>query len=322
MTTQLKSFYHLYHEALLRRYTGSNDELDKFQTRINQALAGISGEERVERSIYDCLRGADYVLCSNLQFANEADYSHQIDFLVLTPRFILLIEVKNISGTLYYDASLRQFSRLKYDNTLETFTTNPFDQISRHHEFLYYFLRRADVHIPIIPLVINANQNATLDSSLRGLPIINLSSLAFKLKDLSAQHAIVANLADLQRIKQYLESQTIIHETNRYVPAESIQKGVLCPHCQFKSLMRFESRTWRCISCHKNNRKALKFAIRDYRILIGKYMTNEQFRDWTGIQHKDTAYKLLQGLNLKATGEKRGRKYEIPPDYMFLETLD
>lgn len=315
----MKSFYHLYHEALLRRYTGSNEELDKFQTRIDQALAGISGEKRVEQHIYDCMRGADYVLCSNLQFANEVEHSHQIDFLILTPRYILLLEVKNISGTLYYDSSLRQFSRLKYDNTFETFPTNPFDQINRHHEFLYYFLRRADVHLPIVQLVVNANQNATLDSSLRGMPIINLSSLAYKLKEFNSKHPVVTTLRDLSRLKLFLESNTVIHESNRYVPNDSLQKGVLCPQCQFKSLMHFESRTWRCISCGKNNRKALKFAIRDYRILIGKTITSEQFRDWTGIQHKDTAYKLLQSLNLKATGEKRGRKYEIPADYMFLE---
>lgn len=317
----MKSFYHLYHEALVRRFKGTNDELNSFQTRINQALAGIAGEQRVEREIYHCIRETNSFLCSNLQFENEFNCSYQIDFLLLTPRYILLMEVKNISGTLYYDQKLRQFSRLKYDNTTESFP-NPFDQINRQHEFLYYLLKRADFHLPIVPLVINANTNATLDRSFHGMPIINLSSLAYKIKELNSKHPVATNLAILNQMKLFLESQTIFHEANRYVPAESILKGVLCPHCQFKSLMHFESRTWRCLNCHKNNRKALKFAIRDYRILIGKSITSEQFRDWTGIQHKDTAYKLLQGLNLKAIGEKRGRKYEIPTDYMFLEALD
>lgn len=316
---KMKSFYHLYHEALVRRYVGSNDERDKFQTRIKQALAGISGEARVKNKILDCMRETEFILCSNLQFANEADFPHQIDFLILTTRFILLLEVKNISGKLFYDPDLRQFSRLKYDNTLETFPNNPFDQINRHHEFLYYFLNRAHFQLPIVPLVINANPNATLDRSFYGMPIVNLTSLAYKIKALNNKYPIKVTSHDLNQLEKLLKSNMTIHEANRYVPVDSLQKGVLCPSCEFNSLMKFERRTWHCLKCHKNNRKALKLAIRDYRILIGKSITSAQFRDWTGIQHKDTAYKLLQWLNLTAFGEKRGRKYEIPVDYMFLE---
>lgn len=314
----MKSFYHLYHEALLKRFIGSNDELFHFQTRIDQTLAGIRGEERVHREFQESLHDTDYLLLTNLQFLNEHGFPHQIDILLLTTQFIILAEVKNISGTLSYDNKLRQFQRVRFDGVHESFH-NPFDQLQRHHEFLYYLLRNANYQIPIIPLVINANSNSTLDSSLRNQPILNVSSLRTKLNILHEKYRTVTTFNSLMKIKNFLEKQTVFYESHRYVPNHSIQKGVLCPTCRFKSLMYFENRTWRCPSCKKNNRHALKLAIRDYRILISNEITNRSFRDWTGLDNITTASKLLRNFNFPFKGTYRNRVYTIPQEYLFIE---
>lgn len=314
----MKSFYHLYHETLLHRFKGSDETLNKIQTKFEQSLAGIRGEERVHREIQDSLINTEFILLKNLQFMNDTGFPHQIDLILLTSEFILLGEVKNISGTLYYNRSLRQFSRVRFDGVREHFQ-NPFDQLHRHHEFLHYLLKNANFKIPIIPLIVNANQNSSLDSSLQGEPILHVSSLRHTFNKLRQQYKTVAPFKTLEKLKTFLESQTIIHEANRYIPADLIAKGVLCPTCNFKTVMHFENRTWRCHTCNKNNRSALKLAIRDYRILLGKEITNRTFRDWTGITNRTTASKMLGHFNFPYTGTYRNRVYTIPQNYMFIE---
>ena len=314
----MKSFYHLYHEALVKRFIGSNDELFHFQTRIDQALAGIRGEERVQREFQESMHDKDYLMLTNLQFINEHGFPHQIDILLLTTQFIMLAEVKNISGTLSYDNKLRQFQRVRFDGVHESFP-NPFDQLQRHHEFLYYLLRNGKFQIPIIPIIINANYNANFDQSLRDQPIINVSSLRTKLSELRKQYRVVTTTKNLLTIQNFLKNQTVFHEANRYVPYHSIQKGVLCPVCDYKSLMLYENKTWRCLQCNKTNRKALKMALKDYRILVSPEITNKAFREWTNINNVYTASKILHRLAFPSKGGNRNRVYFIPQEYMFLE---
>ena len=314
----LKSFHHLYNAALLRRFLGSNDELYQIQMKLEQTLAGIKGEERVLREIQDALLNTDFILLSNLQFTNDLGFSHQIDFLVLTTQFILLIEAKNISGTLYYNKKLRQFSRMRFDGTREHFQ-NPFDQLKRHHEFLHYLLKNANYQIPIIPLIINASPNSALDTSLQDEPIINVSSFRAAINKWQKQYRVIVTFETINKLKLFLENRVVFHETNRYITSNLIRKGVLCPACNFRSVMHFESRTWRCSTCNKNNRGALKLALRDYRILIGKTITNKEFRNWTGLENVVTASKLLRNFNFPYEGANRNRIYTIPQDYLFID---
>lgn len=313
----MKSFQHLYQDALLRRLIGSFDELSDIQSRIDLANAGIVGEDRVKMAFDDCLRD-DEILMQNLQFVSDSSYSHQLDFVLLTTHFLLLVEVKNISGTLYYDAELRQFTCKKFNGDIKTYR-NPFDQILRHHEFLYYFLKNAHVHLPIHALIINANANSTLDQSFHGQPIIHLSALRNTLNELKSRYPKVTSKQMLVKLRDFLESKTVFLEGYRDVKKESLKRGVLCPSCNFSSVMQYVNRTWHCYSCGKNNRYALKLALKDYRILIGPEITNRQFRDWTGLEDVYAASKILRYFKFPSTGLKRGRVYTIPQEYMFLD---
>ncbi len=40
-------------------------------------------------------------------------------------------------------------------------------------------------------------------------------------------------------------------------------------------------------------------------------MTNEESRNYTGVQSADSAKRLLQALNVTSEGEKKGRRYRI-----------
>ena len=314
----MKNFYHLYYDALLRRFTGSSEELYNFQTRIDRTTAGMAGEQRVYQDIEDCMSGEPFALLHGLQFINHNNIPHQIDLLLLTTRYILVIEVKNISGTLFYDKELRQFSRTLFDDKHEFFA-NPFDQLLRHHEYVYYLLKNANIKVPVSSLIINSNTNATMDQSLRGEAIININSLRNTLNNLQHKYPQIMAANGPERLKHFFESKNVFYEATRYIPLTSIQSGVLCPTCDFKNLMVYDSRTWRCFSCKQNNRKALKLALRDYRILVGDTITNEKFRDWTGISNPYTASKILRNLNFPASGKTRSRIYTIPQEYMFLE---
>jgi len=316
----LKSFHHLYHEALVRRFNGNDEDLINFQARINLALAGIAGEQRVQRELIDCLQNDASIIAENIQFITDRNYPYQIDTLVFTEQFILLAEVKNITGILSYDPTLRQFSRIRADGKQENFP-NPFDQLFRQYDFLTHLLKSKGFVIPIVPILINANNYATLHTSLRSQPIILVQSLRAKLAQLRQQYKERYPMDIIQSIHDYVMSQNTFYEANRYVSIHSLKRGVLCPHCNFKSTMHYESRTFCCPICLRTNRKALLLTLRDYRILVGPHINNSQFREWTGVSSCKTASKILARLNFDYVGSNRKRIYTVPQEYMFLDEL-
>lgn len=284
---------------------------------MDRTAAGMVGELRVLHELEDCMTDEPFTIIHGLQFLNHVDHPCQIDLLLITTRYVLIIEVKNISGTLYYDKSLRQFSRKLIDQEPQHLK-NPFDQILRHYEFVCYLLKNANIEVPLVSLVVNANTNSIMDTSLRGEPIINISSLRYTLRTLRQKYSQMLSITNLEKLGRFFESQNVFYEGKRYVPTSLIQHGVLCPTCNFQHLMVYDSRTWRCFNCHRNNRKALKLALRDYRILIGDLITNQTFRDWTGITNSQTATKLLLNLSFEAKGATKARIYTIPQEYMFI----
>ncbi|MFS0876409.1 nuclease-related domain-containing protein [Solibacillus isronensis] len=303
----------MYLEALVSRLQANDEEFTSIQEAYYRVQAGIAGELKMQRTLADYHFLGPYNIFYNFECINEKGFSHQIDALIITTRFLLVVEVKQISGTLFYKPAFHEFARQTEDGLLENFS-NPFDQAYRHKLFLSHLLSKWGIQLPVLYIVVNANIRTKLDSSLNGSPIIHLSGLPNFLEKLSAKY--VETTVDLDQLESKLLAISSRLPVRRKIERDRIRDGVLCEKCEFQHVMYYHHGLWICPHCGEKSKEAIFLALHQYRVLIGDRITNRELRAFVGIDCKAVASKLLKRLNFEQFGKGRGVYYLIPEDVL------
>lgn len=88
-------------EALSRRLAEHHFKKKEVEKHAKNLRAGYNGEKALDFTL-GFLPEAPYIILHNLRIHDGSGF-FQIDTLILSPQFILITEVKNISGTVTYD---------------------------------------------------------------------------------------------------------------------------------------------------------------------------------------------------------------------------
>lgn len=298
-------------EALLRRLPASHNEYAYFQEWHRRLSAGFAGEQRVDREWLEIELPQQYYFLHDVQVTNHFGTTHQIDTIFICPYFVLVLENKNIVGHLEYDATFHQFNRTTKEGNVEGMA-NPFHQVKRHVEWLERLLDQLQIEIPVKYAVVFATKNAILSQSLREQPVFHVSGLRYQMRTWFQQYSMLK--VNDEALYQLVEKLLILHKPMKRdfaFPLQDIMKGVLCPSCKYTQKMQYHYKKWSCVRCEKVDERAILVALEDYRLLVGKMMTNKSFCSFFDIRSPNIAYKILQQLPLRATGTKRHRKYWI-----------
>ena len=311
----LKSQHYLFMEALVRRIADTDPEATLFQGEFDRMQAGLSGELKLKNRLADYHFKCDYSILYNFECINARGFSHQIDALLITQQFVLVLEVKQISGQLFYKPAVHEFSR-RTENNIEENLPNPFDQAYRHQLFIEQVLHMHHIQIPVVHLIVIANYRAKLDVSLETMPILHLSGLPTFLENLATQfpdttYAVSEVQSIFLKMKQTLPAR-------RQINSNRLKSGVFCANCDTKVPMLFHSGYWHCFSCSAKSKNVLLDALHDYRTLISDRMSNKAFREFTGINCRFAAKRILAQLNLQTTGSKRTLIYIIPDEILWV----
>ncbi|MGE8000077.1 nuclease-related domain-containing protein [Lysinibacillus sp. NPDC093190] len=242
---------------------------------------------------------------------NHFGTTHQIDTVLLCPQFILILEIKNVTGFLDFDESFNQFTRTTAEGDIEGMT-NPFHQGRRHTEWMTGMLHQSRLEIPVHYAVVLATKNAILSKSLRGQPIFHVSGLRYHVREWYRQHKEA--VVDEEKLFQFASKLLSMHRPIKReiaLPVRGLVKGVLCESCLNGQTMNYRYPKWYCPRCGAVDQEAFFKTLEDYRLLVGETLTNKSFCEFFKIDSPNTAYKLLQKLPLKAEGTKSNRRYLI-----------
>ena len=305
-----------YMHALVRRLHPADEEFPDYHARLSNLEAGFYGEQRTDRELADFSIPHRHYLLHNMELLNPQGFTHQIDTIVFTPHFLLILEIKNMTGRLFYKPGHFEFGRIRQDGATENFN-DPFEQAYRHQLLLESLLRSWNIHMPVEYAVVITNQNAVLDESLRELPIFHVSGLRRSINRLFIKYP-EPRLTDAVFEQASKRLMAALHRTRpkRRVSPDRLKKGVLCPRCEFQNVMQYTARNWHCKSCNTKDKTALRQALDDYRLLINDQITNKAFREFVGIESISAASKILLRLGFEKIGDKRGAFYIIPEDCM------
>ncbi|WML46583.1 nuclease-related domain-containing protein [Neobacillus sp. PS3-34] len=288
------------------------------EQEFNNRKAGDAGERGVDYYIRK-LPEEGYYIFHGLRLLN-GEFAFQIDTLIITTRFGLIVEVKNIAGNLHFDKKFHQFTRKI--NNIEKRYKNPILQAQQQRDELREWLERNHfLDIPIDYLFVNSNERAIVSAD-PGYELVyrhacNSDCLLQKIMQLSNFYKKeILSTKEVRKLNRLLLNKHTpedinIHEAFNLTPSDLIT-GTQCPNCN-SIPMSYHYGSWKCPVCGIKSKDAHIKAIEDYFLLINPSINNSQLKEYLHLPSARIAYKILTSLKMPHTGTFKNRIYFPKP---------
>ncbi|MFJ5713622.1 nuclease-related domain-containing protein [Neobacillus sp. NPDC093127] len=307
-------------EILKRRLISGHRKYQEIERDLAKRWAGYWGEIALANYVKE-LPQEKYLIFHDLQLQVNG-INFQIDTLLLSQNLILIIEAKNILGTLVFDNVFKQLIRQNADRTEESFE-DPRVQAQRLQSLLRKWLVKNGLNLlPIEQLVFfksatktilktNPGDRTDFSKVCKGRDILN------KINNLEQSYNQErVDSETITKIGKFLLSQhspkpiNILKEYN--LTKKDIRSGVCCPNEICLHIpMTYKRGKWICTVCQTTSKDAHLDALSDHFHLLGTTITNFEFRNFLHLPTIHTSQKFLFRLNLPATGKTKNRKYQL-----------
>ncbi len=304
------------HEALSRRVRKDHPSRNQILKNLALHKKGLRGEKSIDYYLAYLPEKEYYILHDLNLIANNLSF--QMDTLLLSPYFFLILEVKNYDGTVIFDHAFKQLIRIV--DGVEVGYPYPITQVERHKSQLHLWLSQKGVRqIPIETLVVFGFSStiikATSHQDVLAQKIIhseNIPETVRKLKE-TYNKRLLSN-DELHRLaKQLIRSNKPklpnLLETYQ-IKKNDLIKGVYCPSCQAIPMQR-RKKHWSCRHCGHTSIVAHLDSLKDYAFLWDTYITNEELRSFLQLPSASSAAYILNKMELPFTGKTKGRKYNL-----------
>ncbi|MFY4775400.1 nuclease-related domain-containing protein [Metabacillus sp. RGM 3146] len=149
-------------EALIQRLPQGHPKSLIIMEELAKRKAGFSGEKSLDY-YFSFFEGKEVSIFHDLRLKDESRY-FQIDTLFLTRHYALIIEVKNLAGTLYFDPVFNQLIRTIEEK--ETAFPDPLIQVNRQeHQLKNWLLKNKLPFIPIESIIVITNSQSIIRTS-------------------------------------------------------------------------------------------------------------------------------------------------------------
>ncbi|WP_053366369.1 nuclease-related domain-containing protein [Bacillus sp. FJAT-27245] len=307
-------------EALLRRLPGGHPKRKEVEDAYRTQKAGYNGEKSVDYYL-NFLDEEKFMIFKGLRLCING-YFFQIDTLLITPFFALILETKNWGGEIHFDKNFCQVFQEKDGKT--TAYANPVSQARMQTLNLRAWLKKQNLpDIPIEYLVVISNHSSKLKADPGYYEVfqkvIHAIRLVEKVSEIEKRHRKdFFSSKELKKLKKYVLSKHTPHRPdvlkNFSISTKEILSGILCSTC-FKLSMKLSYGKCLCLQCGNVSRSAHLEAVQDYFLLISPKITNSGLRQFLRLESDKQAYWILNSLNLPFTGTKKGRVYHQPPKW-------
>ncbi|RLL46772.1 NERD domain-containing protein [Oceanobacillus piezotolerans] len=309
----------LCYEALFRMLK----EKYRYNKILNQEyghhLAGYLGERQIDYKL-GAYPSKDLLYIQGLRLKNNNRF-FQMDSVLLSTKFLLILEIKNWKGELTFNQETNNITQ-SYQN-IEKSYQNPLLQVQTHEVQFIEWLQQATQlqSLPIESLAVISDSTTILKNPNNAPHLYNkliygdnIIPKIKELKDKYSRHVITKD--NLKKLKQTLiQSDNPLHPDfiKQYrLSKDYFVNGIPCENCGHSPMHRYY-KVWRCDHCDYRDQFAHVRKILDYFLLIQRTITNRECRKLLKIESPKTAYYILNSMNLKRTGRNSARKYHAPP---------
>lgn len=303
-------------EALLRRLPASHSKRKRVEENLAKRMAGDRGEKAIDFHL-SYLNEKDYYIFYDIRLFDGSHY-FQIDTLILSKRFIVILEVKNIMGKLYFDSDFNQLIRT-LDEKEEPFP-DPILQVERQSlQFKKWLGRHIKKYIPIETLVVISTSRAILQTNPQNeniyQKVLLSTKLPLKIDSFNRNHQKeLISTKQLEKISEnILEGDTPLEIDvleHLKISKNELLRGVQCAKCSLISMYRIRGK-WKCSECHFISKDAHIQSLIDYSLLFETSITNKKMREFLNLESSNISKKILASLNLTHLGNTKDRFYNL-----------
>ncbi|WP_176222106.1 nuclease-related domain-containing protein [Tuberibacillus sp. Marseille-P3662] len=300
-------------EALIRRLPENHAKQRSLKEDLTKRKAGYGGE--LELDYHLRLLPYSWKIFNDLRLTYH-NRAFQIDALILTPNFAVIVEAKNLAGNLTYDPTFNQL--IQNHNGKVRRISDPFAQVIRQRNLLIKWLEYHNVYsLPFEYLVVNTNPRTILEADSNNQHIakhfLHVENVPISVKNVTSVYKDpIINARESHQLSTLLvnayqpASINILEEYG--VSKNELLQGVHCPKCEAIPIKR-KNRKWYCQKCQSTSKDAHEQAIHDYFYLVKSTITNGECRDFLQLSSRHVAKRLLNSMYLLTRCPHHSWKY-------------
>ncbi|MCJ7841518.1 NERD domain-containing protein [Lederbergia sp. NSJ-179] len=301
-------------EALLRRIPKSHPSWYKVESRLARCISGLYGEKSLDYYISH-IPHEELFIFQSLRLPLPDDSFFQMDFLLLAPETIIILDSKNHKGRIFIEEN--QMTR-ELNDEIESFS-NPIQQVENQLFHLIGLLRRSSFPIPPTAAFVVFTHQSSIILSNSAYPavakqVIRPDAIRQRVGNFHRQHSrkifTRKEMLQLSRLFVKLHTPENPDVLKKYkVDQNELLTGIYCETC--KSFTVVKERVWICQRCKKIDNTAPIRALLDYFYLIGEEITNAKCRQFLRIPSQSVTKALLCSLNLEVIGKGRATTHKL-----------
>ncbi|MBB2482272.1 NERD domain-containing protein [Bacillus sp. APMAM] len=303
-------------EALQRRTPHFHPKRSAILDELARRKSGYYGEESLDYHL-SFLDDKKYYILHTLRLLNNQKHHFQIDTLIISPSFIVILEVKSHSGTVIFDHRFQQLIHQNSDK--ERAYQDPIIQVKRHQLQLREWLKPYKFpEIQILPLVVISNPSTiikTIGNFKEYQWVIRSTNIIFEIqkfeqvnKNEFLSKKEMTKLSKLLIKKHTPEEYDALKKFN--IDESEILTGVHCPKCSSIPMKR-STGNWLCTACSYTSKTAHIDTLRDYALLINTTSTKRDLQNFLQLDSRMVATNIIKALDLPGSGEGKARKYQL-----------
>jgi hypothetical protein len=300
-------------KAILRRFTLNPQLQTDLESKLSRKSAGYKGEKELDYHLSQFDHTRFYILHDLIIPHNNTHF--QIDSLLISETFMLVIDSKNFAGTLDFHPEFNYL--LQTLNGIEKVYPDPILQTRTQAAQLKSFLIKNHFSPPPIEFLVSISNSQAIirnpgnhhDVRVR---VGKTPAVAYKIQSFNDKYKNgVLSIKEIRKITKLLlksHEPYIPDISSMNLPMDQVKKGVQCPECQQNGMKKIYGNLI-CEKCGHLSRDAHIEALRDFFIIFGPAITSRQFSDFLQISSIHQSKRLLLALDLDSSGSTKGRIY-------------
>jgi len=304
----------LYMEALIslnKRLKKNHPKYISLREELNRNTAGDIGEEAVMNFLQKVKLPYNFFAFHNISLYGDSLF--QMDVLLITQYYAVILEVKNIAGEIEFKSHPFQLSR-----TLSTGERNSFDspeiQLQEYMYQLNGIFKSAGFSLPIYGAVVFPFASSYIKTPPSETTILFRNEIRSYLRNLKTENPPLT-LESLNRLKNFIQNKTTNYKpfplTQHFaIHPDDIINGVECTTCNFVGMKKV-ARYWICPRCKNISNTAHIKTIKEYFLVYKDSISNKECRQFLNLNNMYEANRILKKANLIKTGKYKDAKYKM-----------
>ena len=261
------------------------------ESEYRTTKAGFAGEEKVIQFLAEARLSKETRI-----FRNVLIDGTQIDIVVVNPRFVCILEVKNMTGELFFSVHNKQFYRLNGEGKKEGMR-NPELQLQRAVKVLQRRLHSKEVDVRVRGIIVLASRSGIVVEAPHLFPVIPIDALTDLLEKMEGSSRELFNSEDLKIMRKLMKGNTVKVEDSQLferlnLDGRKLRCGVRCTECFHIGMVRTYS-TWLCGRCGYRDKDAHLATLQEYQLLFGREISSKELKWWLGIEDRFLSLRIL-----------------------------